>query len=63
MKIDDPSYRGSIDFFHSIPDEVLIGITLESWDYLEALCVGYTLDYQLMIENKDESNNNRRNMC
>ena len=46
---------GAIEFFHSIPDSVLLEITLHDWDSLKLLCMGYTLDLQLAIENKKPS--------
>tara|TARA_R110000772_G_scaffold10499_1_gene33429 strand:- start:1745 stop:1921 length:177 start_codon:yes stop_codon:yes gene_type:complete len=53
----------AISFFHSIPDDVLVDITLNNWDSLEALCIGYTLDLHLMNEGKNENISNRRNVC
>tara|TARA_R110002153_G_scaffold103026_1_gene239998 strand:+ start:732 stop:902 length:171 start_codon:yes stop_codon:yes gene_type:complete len=55
--------KDAVIFFHSIPDDVLIDITLNDWASLEALCVGYTLDLQSIEEGNNESNNNRRNVC
>ena len=54
---------GAIEFFHSIPDEVLVEIALNEWNALEVLCIGYTLDLQIMNENNNESISNRRNVC
>jgi hypothetical protein len=59
MRIDG----GAIEFFHSIPDSVLVEITLNDWNSLETLCIGYTLDLQSIIENKNENISNRRNVC
>lgn len=53
----------AINFFHSIPDDILVDITLNDWSSLEALCVGYTLDLQLIEEGNNENINNRRNVC
>ena len=53
----------AISFFHSIPDDVLVDITLNDWKSLEALCVGYTLDLQLLKEGNNEDISNRRNVC
>jgi hypothetical protein len=53
--------QSAIEFFKSIPNDVLIEIALYDWNSLEVLCVGYTLDLQL--SKKNESSNNRRNVC
>tara|TARA_R110000803_G_scaffold144581_1_gene210405 strand:- start:599 stop:769 length:171 start_codon:yes stop_codon:yes gene_type:complete len=50
-------------FFHSIPDDVLVDITLNDWGSLEALCIGYTIDLHLINEEKNENISNRRNLC
>ena len=46
MKIDGPA----IDFFHSIPDEILAKIAFYDWEALERLCIALTLDIHLMKE-------------
>ena len=46
MKIDG----NAIDFFYSIPDEVLAKIAFYDWEALERLCVALTLDVQLLKE-------------
>ncbi len=46
MKIDG----GAIEFFQSIPDDVLAKIAQYDWDALERLCVALTIDVQLLIE-------------
>jgi hypothetical protein len=54
MKIDS----NVIDFFISIPDEVLAKIALYDWEALERLCIALSLDIQLLkesINNKDIS--------
>lgn len=45
----------SIDFFQSIPDEVLIKIAMYDWESLERLCVALTLDVQLLQESIDKT--------
>lgn len=60
MKIDG----NAIDFFYSIPDEVLAKIAFYDWESLERLCVALTLDVQLLKESQqNESFSNRGDMC
>jgi len=40
----------AIEFFESIPDDLLVDIAANDMDALERLCVALTLDVQLMIE-------------
>ena len=54
MKIDG----NAIDFFNSIPDEILAKIAFYDWEALERLCIALTLDIHLMgesLSNKDTS--------
>ena len=54
MKIDG----NSIDFFTSIPDEILAKIAFYDWEALERLCIALTIDIQLLKEsnqNQDTS--------
>lgn len=46
MKIDG----GAIDFFNSIPDDVLAKIAFYDREALERLCVALTIDVQLYLE-------------
>lgn len=46
MKIDG----GAIEFFESIPNDLLIQIAYNDWGALERLCVALTLDIQLVNE-------------
>ena len=46
MKIDG----SAIEFFESIPDDVLVKIALYDWDSLERMCVALTLDIQILKE-------------
>jgi hypothetical protein len=46
MKIDG----GAIEFFNSIPDDVLAKIAQYDWEALERLCVALTIDVQLYLE-------------
>ena len=40
----------AIDFFNSIPDDVLAKIAFYDWESLERLCIALTLDIQLLKE-------------
>ena len=51
MKIDG----GVIEFFNSIPDEVLAKIAFYDRDALERLCIALTLDVQLLNEELERS--------
>lgn len=46
MKIDG----NAIDFFNSIPDDILAKIAFYDWEALERLCLALTLDIQLLKE-------------
>ena len=50
MKIDG----GAIEFFQSIPDDILAKIAQYDWDSLERLCIALTLDIQLLKEEMQE---------
>ena len=51
MKIDG----SAIDFFNSIPDDVLAKIAFYDRDALERLCIALTLDVQLFNEEIERS--------
>ena len=51
MRIDG----GAIEFFQSIPDDVLAKIAQYDWGALESLCVALTLDVQLLVEEIERS--------
>ena len=40
----------SIEFFQSIPDDLLIQVASDDWGALERLCIALTLDIQLINE-------------
>jgi hypothetical protein len=42
----------SIEFFYSIPDDLLVEIALKDWESLEKLCNALSLDLQLLKENQ-----------
>ena len=41
---------GASEFFHSIPNDILVKIAFNDWESLERLCVALTLDLQLIKE-------------
>ena len=51
MKIDG----GAIEFFQSIPDDVLARIAQYDWGALESLCIALTLDVQLLVEDIEKN--------
>lgn len=55
--------QGSIEFFLSIPDELLVEIATYDWGSLEKLCVALTIDLQLIKEGNHEGINNWRELC
>lgn len=50
MKIDG----NAIDFFTSIPDDILAKIAFYDWEALERLCIALTLDIQEIKESLQE---------
>ena len=54
MKIDG----GAVEFFYSIPDDVLTKIAQYDWNALERLCIALTLDIQLIEEEIKEERKN-----
>lgn len=54
MKIDG----GAIEFFESIPNDILAKIAQYDWDALERLCIALTLDIQLLNEKIEKSQKN-----
>jgi hypothetical protein len=50
--IDKNNELSSIEFFYSIPDDLLVEIALKDWESLEKLCTALTLDLQLLRENQ-----------
>ena len=41
---------GALEFFESLPDDILVKIALYDWEALERLCNALTLDLQLLRE-------------
>jgi len=56
MKIDG----GALEFFQTIPDDMLTQIALHDRDSLERLCVALTLDVQLIIEEAERERNSKK---
>tara|TARA_R110000822_G_scaffold180992_1_gene320675 strand:+ start:70 stop:252 length:183 start_codon:yes stop_codon:yes gene_type:complete len=54
---------GALNFFLSIPDDLLVQIAKNDWESLENLCIALTIDVQLMKEYSYENISNRRNVC
>lgn len=40
----------AIEFFESIPDDLLTEIAINDWEALKRLCIALTLDIQLITE-------------
>ena len=64
MKIDG----GALEFFQSIPDDMLAQLTFHDRESLERLCVALTLDIQLIIEEaermkKSKSKKKKKNLA
>jgi hypothetical protein len=49
MKLDG----GALEFFQSLPDDLMVQIAINDWDALERLCVALSLDVQLIIEDAE----------
>jgi len=49
MKIDG----GAIEFFQTLPDDVLIHIAENDWDSLVSICMALSLDVQMMKEESE----------
>jgi hypothetical protein len=56
------SKNATLDFFLSIPDDLLAEIAYKDWESLETLCWALSLELQLLREKSYESSSNRRNM-
>jgi hypothetical protein len=54
---------GATEFFHSIPDDVLIKIATYDWSALESLCVALTLDVQLISEERERFKKGKKNLA
>ena len=56
---------GALEFFQTIPDDMLTQIALHDRDSLERLCVALTLDVQLIIEEaeREKSKKKKKNLA
>lgn len=50
----------ALEFFQTIPDDMLTQIALHDRDSLERLCVALTLDVQLIIEEAEREINSKK---
>jgi hypothetical protein len=41
---------GTIEFFQSLSDELMVQLALNDWEALESLCIALTLDHQMVVE-------------
>jgi len=41
---------GALEFFQSLPDDILVKIAMYDWEALERLCNALTLDLQMLRE-------------
>jgi hypothetical protein len=55
--------KNSLEFFLSIPDDLLVEIAVKDWESLEMLCIALTMDLQLLKEEKNENISNWGGMC
>lgn len=53
----------ALEFFLSIPDDLLTQIAIYDWESLEKLCMALSIDLQLLREGHDESFSNWGNLC
>jgi hypothetical protein len=56
MKIDG----GAVEFFQSLPDDLMVQIAINDWDALERLCIALSLDIQLIIEDAERLKKKKR---
>lgn len=56
MKIDG----GALEFFQSIPDDMLTQIAFHDRESLERLCVALTLDVQLIVEEAERMKKSKK---
>ena len=56
MKIDG----GAVEFFQSIPDDLLAEIAIHDRESLERLCVALTIDVQLIVEEAERAKKSKK---
>ena len=49
MKMDG----GALEFFQSLPDDLVVQIAINDWEALERLCIALSIDIQLIIEDTE----------
>jgi hypothetical protein len=49
MKMDG----GALEFFQSLPDDLVVQIAINDWEALERLCIALSIDIQLIIEDAE----------
>ena len=57
MKIDD---GGAVEFFQSLPDDMLIQIAIHDKDALVRLCMALALDIQLITEKAERGKKSKK---
>ena len=51
---------GALEFFQSIPDDMLTQIALHDRESLERLCIALTLDVQLIVEEAKQKKSKKK---
>lgn len=49
MKMDG----GALEFFQSLPDDLIVQIAINDWEALERLCIALSIDIQFIIEDAE----------
>ena len=44
---------GALEFFQSLPDDLVVQIAINDWEALERLCIALSIDIQLIIEDTE----------
>ena len=50
----------ALEFFQSVPDDILMQIAINDRESLERLCVALTVDVQLMVEDAKRSKKEKK---
>ena len=50
----------ALEFFQSMPDDILMQIALNDRESLERLCIALTIDIQLMVEDADRMKKSKK---
>jgi hypothetical protein len=51
---------GALEFFQTIPDDMLTQIALHDRESLERLCVALTIDVQLIVEEAERAKKSKK---